>query len=316
MPRALRIQHPGARYHVINRGNYRFGIFATEGAAKAFIKTLFEAVRHYGWILHAYVLMKNHYHLALETPRPNLVEGMQWLQGTFSNRFNRFRKQRGHVFQGRYKALILEDTAVLARVVDYIHLNPVRAGIVDPDHVEKYPYSSLGDFLKKTRLAGMECEQWLRERGQHEDSVNAIRGYIKYLKQMGADKQEQKRAGLEKLSRGWALGTHGWKQALARELSQRVFVEGMSGEEVAEIKEHHRQDELAKALALEKKTPMDAQAKPLKRDWKMRVARKLRAGGIPVGWISKNLNIGKPATLRSYLSRDAAGGQTYRQAST
>jgi REP element-mobilizing transposase RayT len=119
MPRKLRIQHPGAMYHVINRGNYRNDIFGEEGSAQAFMNTLYAAVEQYGWKLHAYVLMRNHYHLALETPMPNLVDGMHWLQGTFSNRFNRHRKQNGHVFQGRYKAILLEDKTILCRVVDY-----------------------------------------------------------------------------------------------------------------------------------------------------------------------------------------------------
>jgi len=165
MPRKLRIQYTDAIYHVINRGNYRANLFDTEGAAQAFLNALFEAVARYGWKLHAYVLMRNHYHLALETPMPNLVEGMHWLQGTFSNRFNRFRKQNGHVFQGRYKALLLEGHAVLGRVVDYIHLNPVRAGVVAPGQVEQFRWSSLPQFIKGKRPTGLVCSDWLAARG-------------------------------------------------------------------------------------------------------------------------------------------------------
>lgn len=78
----------------------------------------------------AFVVRRNHYHLALETPEPNLVEGMHWLQGTFATRLNRFHRQHGRVFQGRYKALLIEDASYLAYFTDCIHLNPVRAGIV------------------------------------------------------------------------------------------------------------------------------------------------------------------------------------------
>ena len=82
------------------------------------------------WRVHAYVVMRNHYHLALETPRGNLVEGMQWLQATFANRFNRLRQENGHVFQGRYQALLVEDLAGLGAVGHYIHLNAVRARLL------------------------------------------------------------------------------------------------------------------------------------------------------------------------------------------
>jgi REP element-mobilizing transposase RayT len=303
MPRTLRIQLPGACYHVINRGNYRHAIFATEGAANAFLKTLFEAVQRYGWKLHAYVLMSNHYHLALETPRPNLVEGMHWLQGTFSNRFNRFRNERGHVFQGRYKALILEDTTILCRVVDYIHLNPVRAGIVAPEHVDKYAHGSLVDFLKKKRPAGLECAKWLERRGSRQDWTGGIKSYVEYLRQLGSSEQEQKKAGLEKLSRGWALGTHGWKQALARELSQRIFVEGLGAEEISEVREHRWEGTFEKALEKENKTRKDILTKPRAQQWKIRVAKALREEGVAVGWISKNLHLGKASSVRSYMSR-------------
>jgi REP element-mobilizing transposase RayT len=89
--RQLRIQYPGALCHVINRGNYQSDVFETASAATAFTRTLAQACERHGWRLFACVLMRNHYHLALETPEPNLALGMQWLQTTFAARFNRFR---------------------------------------------------------------------------------------------------------------------------------------------------------------------------------------------------------------------------------
>ncbi len=118
MARKLRIQYEGAIYHVINRGNYRRDVFGTVGAAQAFETVVFEACKMHGWRLHAHGVMSNHYHLAVATPRANLVEGMHWLQSTFATRFNRLRQVRGHLFQGRYQALLVEDAAALARVVD------------------------------------------------------------------------------------------------------------------------------------------------------------------------------------------------------
>ena len=108
MARKLRIEYEGALYHVINRGNYRADIFASDGAREAFAECLWEACEKTGWRVHAYVIMRNHYHVALETPNGDLVAGMKWLQATFANRFNRFRKELGHVFQGRYLERDLE----------------------------------------------------------------------------------------------------------------------------------------------------------------------------------------------------------------
>ena len=93
MPRKQRIEYPGAVYHVISRGNYRKELFLKANTGEAFERCLFEALERCGWKLHAYVIMSNHYHLALETPEPNLVEGMKWLQSTFSARFNRLREE-------------------------------------------------------------------------------------------------------------------------------------------------------------------------------------------------------------------------------
>jgi REP element-mobilizing transposase RayT len=103
----------GGDYHVINRGNYRKDLFGERGAAAAFENTLFEACVKCGWKIHAYVMMSNHFHLAVETPEANWVSGMAWLQGTFANRFNRFHGERGHAFQSRYKSILIEEWQTL-----------------------------------------------------------------------------------------------------------------------------------------------------------------------------------------------------------
>ena len=131
MARKLRLEFPGACYHVINRGNRRVGPFGAAQTRDAFESCLFEACVRSKWVLHAYEIMGNHFHLALETPEGNLAAGMQWLQATFTNRYNRVRGQAGHgsIFQGRYKALLVQAGTALGMVCDYIHLNPVRAGL-------------------------------------------------------------------------------------------------------------------------------------------------------------------------------------------
>jgi REP element-mobilizing transposase RayT len=98
----------------------RHDIFATPGAIRSFVAALAQAATQFTWRVHAFVVMRNHYHLALETPQPNLVDGMHWLQSTFATRLTRFHGQHGHVFQGRYKSLLVQDSFHLARVCDYM----------------------------------------------------------------------------------------------------------------------------------------------------------------------------------------------------
>ena len=108
MARKPRIEYAGAVYHVMSRGDRQNIIYRDEHDRETFLNTLSEACERQGWLIHAYVLMDNHYHFLLETPSPNLVVGMKWLQGTYTQRFNSRHKEWGHLFQGRYKAIVVD----------------------------------------------------------------------------------------------------------------------------------------------------------------------------------------------------------------
>lgn len=110
MPRSIRIEHPGAFYHVMARGNRREEIYRDEEDRRFFLKALGEACGMTGWRVHAWVLMSNHYHLLIETPEANLVSGMQWLQNTYTRRFNLRHHLWGRLFGDRYKAVLVEGT--------------------------------------------------------------------------------------------------------------------------------------------------------------------------------------------------------------
>jgi REP element-mobilizing transposase RayT len=128
--RALRIQYPGALYHVMSRGNQGREIFRDDEDCQLFLKTLDEACGKTGWAVHAYVLMGNHYHALLETPEANLVDGMKWFLGTYTQRFNSRHRVFGHLFQGRYRALVIDGAqdGYFQTVSTYIYLNSARAG--------------------------------------------------------------------------------------------------------------------------------------------------------------------------------------------
>jgi len=126
MARPLRLQFPGAVYHVTSRGNARQKVFFTDADRALFLNTLSGVVRRYGWICHAYCLMANHYHLLIETPKADLSIGMRQLNGIYTQSFNRRHKRVGHLFQGRFKAILVEKESHLLELCRYIVLNPAR----------------------------------------------------------------------------------------------------------------------------------------------------------------------------------------------
>ncbi|MGF1531183.1 MAG: transposase [Puniceicoccaceae bacterium] len=132
-----------------------------EKTGVAFEHSIFEAAVRCGWKIHTYVIMSNHYHLAIQIPEPHLVEGMRWLQGTFATRSNRFRNERGHVFQGSYKALLLNEDRPLLELIDSIHLNPVRAGLCDVDGLRDYGLSNFPKYLKRWIFAPLDRRTFL-----------------------------------------------------------------------------------------------------------------------------------------------------------
>jgi REP element-mobilizing transposase RayT len=155
MSRPLRIEFAGALYHVTSRGDGREDIFLDDDDRELFLNVLKETGEIYNWIFHSYCLMGNHYHLLIETPDCNLSKGMRHLNGVYTQRFNRKQKRVGHVFQGRYKAIIVQKETYLLELARYIVLNPVRARMVRS--VKDWPWSS---YRASAGLAA--CPAWLQ----------------------------------------------------------------------------------------------------------------------------------------------------------
>lgn len=130
MARPLRLEFEGAFYHVISRGNARQKIFRSDADYQQFLKILGNVAERYSWLVHAYCLLDNHYHLLVETPQPNLSAGMRQLNGIYAQYFSRRHDRPGHLFQGRFKAYVIEKDRYLSELARYIALNPVRAGLV------------------------------------------------------------------------------------------------------------------------------------------------------------------------------------------
>lgn len=152
MARPLRIEYPGAVYHITSRGNARSEIFFDDEDRRSFLKVLDFVVERFEWICHAYCLMSNHYHLLIETPGANLSRGMRQLNGIFTQRFNKRYDRSGHLFQGRYKAILVDKDEYLLEVARYLMLNPVRAGIAK--RPEEYLWSSYRAIMGREKKPG------------------------------------------------------------------------------------------------------------------------------------------------------------------
>jgi REP element-mobilizing transposase RayT len=140
MARPLRIELSGGIYHVTSRGDGREGIFFSDEDREAWLTLFGEVCGRFNWVCHAYCLMTNHYHVVIETPEGNLSQGMRQLNGVYTQYVNRTHRRVGHVFQGRYKAILVEKDSYLLELARYVVLNPVRAGRVA--NAGEWPWSS------------------------------------------------------------------------------------------------------------------------------------------------------------------------------
>ncbi len=159
MARPLRIEFPGAVYHVTARGNARNAIFLDDADRLNFLAVLEKAVERFGWRVHAYCLMDNHYHLLIETPEPTLSRGMRHLNGVYTQRLNRRYRRCGHVFQGRYKAVMVDKEGHLLELCRYTVLNPVRAGMAG--QAGGWPWSSFRATAGEAAAPGWLTTDWV-----------------------------------------------------------------------------------------------------------------------------------------------------------
>lgn len=238
MARSIRIEYAGAIYHVMARGNRREDIYVDDDDRRFFLGTLAEACEMTGWRVHGWVLMRNHYHLCIETPEPNLVAGMQWFQNTVTRRFNVRHRKWGRLFGDRYKAVPVEGGGGYGRaLLDYIHLNPVRAGIIRPDRKESvmdYPWSSIagGYALPPEKWAKWFCAtKGLEELGL-PDTVEGRRLYIEHLDKRAVC-EAMKDAGVPEtqaetdrrcshLRKGWYWGSQVFAEKLMELLGNKL----------------------------------------------------------------------------------------------
>ena len=317
MARCLRIEREGGVYHVINRGNYRRDLFINEGAHRSFESCLFEACEKSGWVLEGFCVMTNHFHLIIRTPRGNLSWGMKWLLSTFANRYHRYRKVNGKLFQGRFKSLIVEEDAYIGALLHYVHLNPVRAGICDVAGLGAYRWSSYW-YLRhpKSRPGFLDPTGALTHAGKLADTAAGRRSYRSYLEWLAEDRVAQKEMAFGQMCRGWALGTREFKQELLK--SEGLLKDGdfealrLEGRELVEANELIWESLLQRGLRAAGKSEQAARGLKKPEPWKIWIALALkRRSNAPNAWIARRLYMGVPQAVTVNIGRfKAEGGES------
>src|SRR5580704_138237 len=304
MARKLRLEYEGAIYHVMNRGDRREEIFRDDADRKLFLETLTQGCAKTGWQVHAYCLMPNHFHLVVETPRANLVAGMKWFLGTYTGRFNRRHKLFGHLFSGRYKALIVDGSGngYLRTVCDYVHLNPVRAKLVGPEQpLRSHAWSSYRDYLHP---AGRR-PPWLRvgrlfgEMGIPKDSPAGRKMFEGMMEQRRGVNDAQ---SLKAVRRGWCLGDKAFRQELLEQMGQRLGAEHY-GEERRETDEQKAEGIVAREMKRRKWGEAELGLRRKGDKAKVAMARLLRAETtMTLKWIARRLQMGGWTNVSNLLA--------------
>ncbi|MCF6311713.1 MAG: transposase [Verrucomicrobiales bacterium] len=330
MPRQVRIEYPDAFYHVMARGDRRENIYHDDDDREMFLVTLSEACSKYGWRVHAYVLMGNHYHLLIQTPEPNLVRGMSWLQGTYTSRFNARHKMRGHVFSGRYKAILVQvgEGDYFRTLLDYIHLNPLRAGIAKlEDGLDQFPWSSLSFY--RVPPSRRKCWQETELGFDVNDLRDTTTGRRKFLQDLEwrAGLEEAEKAGLTEiegqglqatLRRGWYFGNQGFHEKmliLAKvALKKKAKNPNYCGDELKGHGEQRAEEIAEKGLRLSgiKEADLVKMAKGDHRKALVALAIKQETG-VSLKWITQRLKMGVTTGISRYASQAKVGLEKNRK---
>ncbi len=316
MPRKMRVQYPGALYHVMSRGDRREDIFLDDVDRQDFVKTLAEACQKTGWQIHAYCLMSNHFHLVVETPNANLVEGMRWMLSAYTIRLNHRHKLFGHVFSGRYKSLIVDGSGsgYLKSVCDYVHLNPVRARLLtSEDRLIAYPWSSYPQYLTapEYRPFWLRVDRLLGEHGVQGDTPAGRQEFERQMEKRRLEEVDEEALG--EFRRGWCVGGEVFRQECLEQMDGKVG-QNHPGKMRLETAEAKADRLIAEELARLQWTRDDLAAQRKNHPFKLAIAARLRRETtLSVRRIAERLHLGKPegarANLHKWLKRPTTGNR-------
>jgi putative transposase len=324
MARSLRLEFGGAYYHVMARGNRREPIFRDDPDRTFFLRTLGEACGRTGWRVHAYVLMRNHYHLCLETPEPNLVAGMKWLQNTYTRRFNTRHRLWGRLFGDRYKAVPVEPgpTEYYLGLLDYLHLNPVRARLIATARQQSlldFPWSSLSRgyaLPPRERPAWLSADAGLAAWG-FPDTTAGRRQFVERLDRR-AREEELTRCGVPPLDverdarhshlrRGWYWGSQAFAEKLRALLEKNSPSRNRtyrSSPQAHAHDERRARELLQTGLREQGLTPSTLRSLPGNDPRKVKIALQIRQQtSVSNQWLNQALHMRSPANVSQILLR-------------
>lgn len=318
MPRQTRVQYEDAIYHVMARGNRLDKIVHTNEDHEIFEETLAEVVGRTGWRVYAYALMHNHYHLVFKTPKANLVEGMTWFQNTVTKRHNARNKLRGHLFSGRYKAVLVEENDYLSTLIHYVHLNPVRAKLVAVKNgIESYPWCSLADYMRPVSKrrewmavsAGLEHLGYADTAAGRRKLLAATEGLVDRSRLSRAGMNQPEGASLQvTVERGWCFGSEEFREKMSLLVgdakkdmgSAEGKANGYSGQQANDHAEATARLWIQRGMKVCGLTHEEL-ASMNKTDWrKAMIVRSIRKhSSVKLDWIAKELHMG----VRSGVTR-------------
>jgi putative transposase len=312
MARPLRYEAAGAVYHVMARGDGGKSVFEDDRDRYGWLDLLERVCERFGWRAHAWVLMGNHFHVLIETPEPNLVAGMKWFLGVYSQGWNRRRQRHGHVFQGRYKAVVVNgaerDGSYFKIVADYIHLNPVRAGWVGGDTAKtlrSWRWSSFPSYAGGKVPGWLETGRVLRAFQLSEDRRGG-KAYGGYLEARAKDpKSAINDAALGELRRGWVLGEKGFVETVLAALGGQQLAEkkekGSVGGEAVKAHDEAEAERIAKVSLALLGLPDEVEKLAGRGKWleeKAVIAAVIRQRtGVGNRWIARRLAMGQESSV-------------------
>jgi REP-associated tyrosine transposase len=284
-------------------GDFTF-IRGCDSLRHLFLETLGEACLKTDWQVHAWCLMDNHFHVVLETPRPNLVEGMRWFLSVYTNRFNHRQKEFGHLFSGRYRALIVDGSGngYLKSVCDYVHLNPVRAGLIPAEQpLQAYLWSSYPLYLldPSRRPSWLRVDRLFGEWGIPKDSPVGREQFAAHLE---ARRRAENEDGTDPL-RGWYVGGEEFRQELLEQVNE-LAAPLHRGPDIQEAAVAKAERILSEELNRLRWLPEHLRARRKGDPQKVRIALRLRKETtMTLAWIAARLCMGTPSHLACLLYR-------------
>jgi REP element-mobilizing transposase RayT len=299
MARRRRLISNQGAYHVYNRSELGQPIFETDAAKQVFLETILATARRFAWQLHAFAIMTNHFHLVLTTPRGNLSEGMHALQSAFANKHKAFRGSVGHVFQSRFGCAHYPAGPLAARKIDYVHLNPVRAGIVTLEGLRDYRWTSYRTLRRPDQRGDLTLGLALSSMHGLRDDPAGWDAYEERLRFVLAT--EERPATEEEL-----FGLVRKEKAGRRAAETSVPALVGKSRELLLTEEHARWEEAFQAaLSALGQTEDRLMAPPKAQAWKVALARQVRdAHGVSTSWLAGRMRFGSPSYLRKLLCSD------------